>query len=131
MAKVSKKDLEESIHRPQSDKVKTRNNVVKLTNEALKFDKKGNEAEVLPEDQIMATKNTTDDGCLYTVRVNRKRDLYNPYDSAYASESYRVGTIQNLAPFQMLKVSKECFESYVKFLRYGANQDLIVAQRAL
>ena len=131
MGRITKKELESATNSPQVSKIQTKTNVSKLTNSSIVFDKKGNETEVLPKDQVMATKTTTDDGVLYTVRVNRKRDLYNPYDTAYGAESYRLGKIQNLEPFQMLKVNKECFESYIKFLRYGVGHDLVVAQRGI
>jgi hypothetical protein len=131
MSRVTKKDLEAATHSPQSSKIQTKSGVGKLQNGTVYFDKRGNENASLSEEDTMAIISTTNDGTLYQVKVNRRRDLYNPYDVAYTHESKRLAKIQNLDAYHMLKVSKQCCESYVKYLKYGVNHDLSLAQRGI
>ena len=122
--------MDAATNSPQTSKIQNKNNGFKQVNQTLYFNEAGEESYT-PTDEAVAVAVTTDDGTLFKVTVNRKRDLFNPYDEAYLADSKRMGKIQNLEPYQMIKTNEECFKSYIKYLKHGVSHDLTVAQRGL
>lgn len=132
MARVSEKDLKESTS-PTKAKVAIKETATpfKAPPKTEIYDKTGSAKDVLPEDQIMAKFTVKGNTQAYTVRVNRRNALYNPYDKSYNEDSYRLARIEGTTPFSMAIASKETFELYLKFLRGKNPSYLDQAQRGI
>lgn len=95
------------------------------------FDKTGTPQDVLPQDQIMATKTETATGTACFARVNKKGDLWNPYSKDYIDESYRLARLKGDEVSKLRNCTPKCLESYLHFLSSKKGEYLVTAQGAI
>lgn len=132
MARVSKKDLVESTTTQKGKSViKETSTPFKLTASTKIFDKRGTEQEALPDDQIMAKFVIKANDTGFFVRINRRNELYNPYDKFYIDNSLRLARVEGTLPFDMTRTSKDVFDNYIQFLQTNNQLYLDRAQRGV
>ena len=125
MKRVTDEELNSAIFKPNKSPKKLPAMTVVI------YDKAGNEVDALPKDQIMASRHQEGKNFKYYVRTNRDKELYNPYDKLWIENSYRIARRDALEPFKMYQTNKDCFDSYLDFLKTGKDVYLRKAQGTL
>lgn len=95
------------------------------------YDKCGTQQDVLPQDQIMATKNESSAGIACFARVNKKGDLWNPYSKDYIDESYKLARLKGDEVAKLKNCTPKCLEAYLYFLTTRKGEYLAEAQGAI
>lgn len=131
MARVSKKELDGAISKTKAKNIKMAAGQMELPKKSVLYDKAGNQCNVLPEDQIMAHYSSHTNQITYKVRINRRNELFNPFDKSYADESRRIAQVEGTTPYVMLDTTKKIFEAYVQFLKSKNTDYLLIAQREI
>ena len=132
MARVTDKDLTKSVSKTKTvgnGVVKPTSQTVKVASATVIYNKNGEECDVLAQDQIMAKSVVGPQSRQFLVRINRRNELYQPYDKMFVDEAYRIGRLEGTAPHSLAECGVEAFQHYIKFLQTKNNSFLALAQR--
>ena len=132
MKRVSKEDLDKAVI-----KVSKANNIVDKTGvvggkAGINFiDVEGLTSQTETKTTVAKTITDAAGTQTYFVKVNRNSEIFHPNNIFYLDASERRAYQEGMDPYRLIKVSKDCFDFYSKFLITKNPVFLTAAQKAM